>query len=68
MKIRVLERVKAFPFNGYRFVCRSPDVNFITAEHSCDGTEFFCLHLKDGNTATYNTNDYVMEFQPNVII
>ena len=62
MKIRVLEKVKAFPFDGYRLVCRYPDIDFITAEKHC-GFEYFCLHRHDGSTATYNTIDYVIEYQ-----
>ena len=68
MKIRVLEKVKAFPFDGYRHVAEYNDVEFITSEYYHeDGQnhsyiEYFCLHLKNGNTATFNTVDYIMEF------
>ena len=62
MIIRVLEKVKAFPFDGYRLVKRYPNVEFITAEH-LDGIEYFSLHRPDGSTASFNTIDYVMEFQ-----
>ena len=62
MKIRILEKVKAFPFNGYRNLCLYPDVDIITAENH-SGIDYFCLHLHDGRTATYNTIDYIMEFQ-----
>lgn len=62
MKIRVLEKVKAFPFDGYRLVNRYTDVDFITAEHHNE-IEYFCLHLRSGYTATYNTIDYIIEFQ-----
>lgn len=62
MKIRVLEKVKAFPFDGYRLVSRYPDIIFITAEYHND-IEYFCLHRNDGSTATYNTVDYVIEYQ-----
>ena len=61
MKINVLEKVKAFPFYGYRKVTSYNDVNFISAEQH-NGIEFFCLHLEGGWTATYNTVDYIMEF------
>lgn len=69
MQIRVLEKVKAFPFDGYRHVARYPDVEFITPEYyhepgqNYDYKEFFCLHLKNGNTATFNTVDYIIEFE-----
>lgn len=62
MKIRVLEKVKAFPFDGYRLVNRYPNVEFITAEHH-NGVEYFSLHLPGGWTATFNTVDYIIEFQ-----
>ncbi len=62
MKIRVLEKVKAFPFDGYRHVSRYDDIEFITAEHH-DNIEYFCLHRKNGNTATFNTVDYIIEFR-----
>lgn len=62
MKIRVLEKVKAFPFDGYRLVSRYPNVEFIAAEHY-DGVEYFSLHLANGSTATFNTVDYIIEFQ-----
>lgn len=62
MKIRVLEKVKAFPFDGYRLVSRYPNIDFITAEHY-DGIEYFCLHQHNGGTATFNTVDYIIEFQ-----
>lgn len=62
MKIRVLEKVKAFPFDGYRLVSRYPNIEFITAEY-LDGIEYFSLHRPDGSTATFNTVDYIIEFQ-----
>lgn len=61
MKIRVLEKVKAFPCDGYRFLASYNRVLFIAIEQH-DGTDYFCLHLEGGMTATYNTNDYIMEF------
>ncbi len=61
MKIRVLEKMKAFPFDGFRHVAKYDNVEFITAEHYNE-IEYFCLHLKNGNTATFNTVDYIMEF------
>ena len=61
MKIRVLEKVKAFPHDGYRFLASYNRVLFIAIEQH-NGTEYFCLHLEGGLTATYNTVDYIMEF------
>lgn len=61
MKIQVLEKVKAFPFDGYRKVTSYNDVNFISAEQH-NGIEYFRLHLENGCTATYDTVDYIIEF------
>ena len=62
-KIRVLEKVKAFPINGYRCVDEYNNVEIITVgQYYCDGVEYFQLHLDNGRTATYNTVDYIMEF------
>ncbi len=60
-KVRVLEKVKAFPFDGYRKLTSYDNVIFVTAERH-DETDYFCLHLGNGLTATYNTVDYIMEF------
>ena len=60
-KVRVLEKVKAFPFDGYRKVTSYDNVTFVTAERH-DETDYFCLHLGNGLTATYNAVDYIMEF------
>lgn len=60
-KIRLLEKVHGFPFDGYRYVCTYDNVEFISAEYY-NNIECACLHLKNGNTATFNTVDYIMEF------
>ena len=60
-RIRVLEKVKAFPHDGYRFLASYSRVLFISVEQH-NGTEYFCLHLEGGLSATYNTVDYIMEF------
>lgn len=61
MKIRILEKVKAFPIDGYRFLASYTRVLFISIEEH-NGTEYFCLHLEGGLSATYNTLDYIIEF------
>ena len=61
MKIRVLEKVEAFPHDGYRFLASYNGVLFISTEEH-NGTEYFCLHLEGGLSATYNALDYIMEF------
>ena len=64
LKIRVLEKTNFFPICSYRLVSEYNNVIAVTVGNYYYGNDFeyFRLHLADDKEATFNTEDYIMEF------